>query len=117
MILQNGGHGHSHGPSIVTARLHRSSGDANVHLEDSHDDVMTMMMTNDDNINVKAAFIHVIGDLLQSLGVLTAAYIIFYKVRWSTSQLLTVTSLHLSHCMFSFSRLRTSFCTHTCPLN
>jgi len=32
------------------------------------------------NINVKAAFIHVIGDLLQSFGVLIAAYIIFYKV-------------------------------------
>jgi len=32
------------------------------------------------NINVKAAFIHTIGDLLQSFGVLVAAYIIFYKV-------------------------------------
>lgn len=32
------------------------------------------------NINVKAAFIHVLGDLLQSLGVLTAAFIIYFKV-------------------------------------
>ncbi|XP_078580884.1 proton-coupled zinc antiporter SLC30A2-like isoform X1 [Branchiostoma floridae x Branchiostoma japonicum] len=31
------------------------------------------------NINVRAAFIHVIGDLLQSVGVLIAAYIIRYK--------------------------------------
>jgi Co/Zn/Cd efflux system component len=32
------------------------------------------------NINVRAAFIHVIGDLLQSIGVLIAAFIIYYKV-------------------------------------
>ena len=33
-----------------------------------------------DNINVKAAFIHVIGDLLQSVGVFIAALIIYFKV-------------------------------------
>lgn len=32
------------------------------------------------NINVKAAFIHVLGDLFQSVGVLAAAFIIYYKV-------------------------------------
>ena len=32
------------------------------------------------NINVRAAFIHVIGDFIQSLGVLIAAYIIYYRV-------------------------------------
>ncbi len=32
------------------------------------------------NINVRAALIHVIGDLVQSVGVLMAAYIIKYKV-------------------------------------
>jgi len=44
--------------------------------------VTTRVMSTDEtsNINVKAAFIHVIGDLLQSFGVLIAAYIIFYKV-------------------------------------
>uniref|UniRef100_A0A1I8IK21 Zinc transporter 2 n=1 Tax=Macrostomum lignano TaxID=282301 RepID=A0A1I8IK21_9PLAT len=34
------------------------------------------------NINVRAAFIHVIGDLLQSLGVLCAAYLIYYRPDW-----------------------------------
>ncbi|XP_059167548.1 proton-coupled zinc antiporter SLC30A2-like isoform X2 [Physella acuta] len=34
------------------------------------------------NINVKAAFIHVIGDLFQSVGVLVAAFIIYYKPEW-----------------------------------
>ena len=33
------------------------------------------------NINVRAAFIHVIGDLFQSIGVVIAAYIIRFKVR------------------------------------
>ena len=32
------------------------------------------------NINVRAAFIHVIGDLIQSIGVVIAAYIIRFKV-------------------------------------
>ncbi|XP_053382354.1 proton-coupled zinc antiporter SLC30A2-like [Mercenaria mercenaria] len=34
------------------------------------------------NINVKAAFIHVLGDLLQSVGVLVAAFIIYFKPSW-----------------------------------
>ena len=33
------------------------------------------------NINVRAAFIHVIGDLFQSIGVLVAAFIIKFKVQ------------------------------------
>ena len=33
-----------------------------------------------ENINVQAAFIHVIGDLIQSVGVVIAGYIIWFKV-------------------------------------
>lgn len=33
-----------------------------------------------ENINVRAAFIHVIGDFLQSAGVLIAAIAIYFKV-------------------------------------
>ena len=40
------------------------------------------------NINVRAAFIHVIGDLFQSIGVVVAAYIIRFKVHILTSILL-----------------------------
>ena len=36
---------------------------------------------SEENINVRAAFIHVIGDLLQSIGVVIAGYIIRFKVR------------------------------------
>lgn len=35
------------------------------------------------NINVRAAFIHVLGDLVQSLGVLIAAIIIWFKVYYA----------------------------------
>ena len=33
-----------------------------------------------ENINVRAALIHIIGDFIQSFGVLVAALIIFFKV-------------------------------------
>lgn len=33
-----------------------------------------------ENINVRAAYIHVLGDFLQSFGVLIAAIVIYYKV-------------------------------------
>merc|ERR1712179_744943 len=35
-----------------------------------------------ENINVKAAFIHVVGDFVQSLGVFIAALIIYFKPEW-----------------------------------
>lgn len=35
------------------------------------------------NINVRAAFIHVLGDIIQSMGVLLASIIIKLKVRFS----------------------------------
>ncbi len=38
------------------------------------------------NINVRAAFIHVLGDLVQSIGVLIAAFIIRYKVSLRTDE-------------------------------
>lgn len=35
-----------------------------------------------ENINVRAAFIHVLGDVLQSIGVFCAAIIIYFKPTW-----------------------------------
>ncbi|XP_021056455.1 zinc transporter 2 isoform X1 [Mus pahari] len=54
LALHQSGHGHSHGSS----------------RDDS---------SQQQNASVRAAFIHVIGDLLQSVGVLVAAYIIYFK--------------------------------------
>nr|XP_042910222.1 zinc transporter 2 [Parasteatoda tepidariorum] len=63
--LQVGGvsHGHSHGDSPKHGHSHEGSGK--------------------ENINVRAAFIHVIGDFIQSLGVLVAAFVIFYKPEYA----------------------------------
>lgn len=54
-------HSHSHGGS-TTPHSHGSSG------------------TSSTNINVRAAYIHVLGDIIQSLGVLVAAVIVYFRV-------------------------------------
>ncbi|XP_032744119.1 zinc transporter 2 isoform X2 [Rattus rattus] len=55
LALHQSGHGHSHGHSHEDSSQHQQ------------------------NPSVRAAFIHVVGDLLQSVGVLVAAYIIYFK--------------------------------------
>ncbi|CAN8013686.1 unnamed protein product, partial [Ixodes persulcatus] len=69
-----GSHGHSHG-------LRSSHGHS--HGERS-------------NINIRAALIHVLGDLLQSIGVLIAAYVIKYKPEYKIADPI---------CTFVFSAL------------
>lgn len=65
--MGSGGHGHSHG-RLSVSETESSAG-----------------QTANTNVNVRAAFIHVLGDLLQSIGVLIAAYVIRFYV--STLQL------------------------------
>lgn len=60
ILLYFGGHTHSH--------------NGHAHLSHSTSSESTT------NINVRAAMIHVIGDLLQSVGVLIAAVLIFFNV-------------------------------------
>ncbi|XP_064396807.1 probable proton-coupled zinc antiporter SLC30A4 [Halichondria panicea] len=82
-----GGHGHSHGG-------HGSKRGGHSH---SHDDVeegnsrlsrfkrrlrRNKKQENAENINVRAAFVHVIGDLIQSIGVVIAGYIIWFRPDW-----------------------------------
>ncbi len=57
--------GHSHGHS------HSHDAGAEETKDHSHDD-----------INLRAAFIHVIGDLIQSVGVLIASGLIWYRPQW-----------------------------------
>lgn len=59
--LHQGGHGHSHG----------GGGHGHAHVDGERT-----------NVNVRAAFIHVIGDFVQSLGVFIAALIIYYRPDW-----------------------------------
>lgn len=66
-----GGHGHSHGG-------HSHGGHSHNHSHQK--DLENKRSKPTKNINVRAALIHVIGDFFQSLGVLVAAFIIYFKV-------------------------------------
>ncbi|CAH2221587.1 zinc transporter 2 [Pelobates cultripes] len=61
VTLHQTGHGHSHGAGSTHGHSHSDRS------EEHH------------NPSVRAAFIHVVGDLLQSIGVLVAAYVIYFK--------------------------------------
>merc|ERR1712227_712484 len=64
-------HGHSHGGETTPLVKSHSGSDP----EDPHEHSHT-------NINVRAAFIHVVGDFIQSIGVFIAALIIYFKPEW-----------------------------------
>ena len=67
-VLHQYGHGHSHG----NGHGQEHGGKADKKRKDSK------------NINVHAAFIHVVGDLIQSIGIVIAGYIIWFKVSFYT---------------------------------
>lgn len=68
------GHSHSHGHSHGGSHEHKTK--RTISVSPSVKEHAT-----DENVNVRAAFVHVIGDLFQSIGVLVAALIIKFKVR------------------------------------
>jgi len=70
LLHQGGGHGHSHGGG---GHGHSHGGHGHSHGDEGD---------KKENINVRAAFIHVLGDLIQSLGVLIAAFIIKFNPTW-----------------------------------
>ncbi|XP_063694585.1 proton-coupled zinc antiporter SLC30A2-like isoform X2 [Bolinopsis microptera] len=73
VLLHQGGHGHSHG----------GGGHGHSHGGGGHGHSHGATKTEQENINVRAAFIHVLGDLIQSLGVLVAAFLIKFNPTWS----------------------------------
>ena len=70
-------HGHAHGDS---GNVNVESGETSNTGQHGH--AHDAQGKEKQNINVKAAFIHVIGDFVQSLGVFTAALIIYFKPEW-----------------------------------
>ncbi|XP_025199644.1 zinc transporter 2-like isoform X2 [Melanaphis sacchari] len=57
-------HSHSHGGGSLESHSHEATG------------------RSSSNINVRAAYIHVLGDIIQSLGVLIAAVIVYFRPDW-----------------------------------
>ena len=91
----NHGHGHSHGKDKDQVNKLAGNSSINVTLKDfsgntsKRDQKLKFWQRknrqhnkhgSEENINVRAAFIHVIGDLIQSIGVVIAGYIIKFKV-------------------------------------
>ncbi|KAL5015535.1 hypothetical protein ScPMuIL_009805 [Solemya velum] len=85
-------HGHSHHDTSYEASnsygsvntLPNNSIDSSHELNDDSENepLVHQPKKHGSNINVKAAFIHVIGDLIQSIGVCVAAFIIYFKPEW-----------------------------------
>ncbi|XP_032669902.1 zinc transporter 2-like isoform X2 [Odontomachus brunneus] len=69
-------HGHAHGGGHSHSGEHSHNGNKDV---ENHDDDAKEQR----NINVRAAFIHVLGDFIQSIGVFIAALVIYFKPSWS----------------------------------
>jgi zinc transporter 2 len=61
------GHGHSHSHDIGVA--HDSSDDSDEEAEGK-------------NVNIQAAYLHVLGDMLMSIGVCIAATVIYFFPDW-----------------------------------
>ncbi|KNC80652.1 hypothetical protein SARC_06990 [Sphaeroforma arctica JP610] len=80
--LGGGDHGHSHGDAPEKGHGHAHGTSAQEEVEE--------------NINVKAAYIHVLGDLVQSIGVVIAAALV-----WHNPELVWVDPI----CTFLFSIL------------
>uniref|UniRef100_A0A3B4B4B7 Proton-coupled zinc antiporter SLC30A8 n=1 Tax=Periophthalmus magnuspinnatus TaxID=409849 RepID=A0A3B4B4B7_9GOBI len=70
LTLHQSGHGHSHGGLSSHGHGHSHS------LKTNSTKSLTAQQAN---ASVRAAFVHVVGDLLQSLSVLVSAIIIFFK--------------------------------------
>jgi cation diffusion facilitator family transporter len=79
IALQVGGvpHSHSHGGGHFEHDSHDSHDSHNDH------DIEHKTVVRKRNINVRAAFIHVLGDFFQSVGVLVAALVIYIEPEYS----------------------------------
>jgi len=85
-----GGHNHSHGGSPKSSEKSLEDQSHHGHSH-SHDSSETESILKDGksklkkDLNVRAAFIHVIGDLVQSIGVFLAALLIYFKPEWKVA--------------------------------
>ncbi|XP_070171865.1 proton-coupled zinc antiporter SLC30A2 isoform X1 [Polyergus mexicanus] len=74
---------------VMGLSLHQHGHNHGGHDHGGNNDVENMLDDNlkgehsKRNINVRAAFIHVLGDFIQSVGVFIAALIIYFKPTWS----------------------------------
>ncbi|KAL5509440.1 hypothetical protein EMCRGX_G004816 [Ephydatia muelleri] len=78
-------HGHSHGGGGNQV-INTNADEESINLDEEDIEVkMSSVKKLAQNINVRAAFIHVIGDLIQSVGVVIAGYIIKFEPTWKVA--------------------------------
>ena len=80
-VVLHHGHGHSHG-----GLNHSHGGTKHSKVKSPYKSPTRLVIIEQDsheNVNVRAAFIHIVGDLLQSVGVFIAALLIWFKVSTS----------------------------------
>ena len=80
--MLNGGHAHGHGVGAYTHEICwptdicvNPASSCGGHTSESSSE------SYNENFNIRAAFLHVVGDIIQSIGVVVAAIIIFINVR------------------------------------
>lgn len=71
------GHGHGHGHSHSS-----SNGHGHEHVDSTDSKSGKSNAAPRENMNVRAAIIHVVSDFLQSCGVFLAALVIYFKPEW-----------------------------------
>ncbi|XP_034560076.1 zinc transporter 2-like [Notolabrus celidotus] len=82
--LSSHGHGHSHGghshsPKKGQKQITDHANSKDDHGDPEHNGVDHRGRNQQANASVRAAFVHVVGDLLQSISVLVSAIIIYFK--------------------------------------
>lgn len=74
-------HNHSHSSDVLNHQEKKSNGgDGTKELQIDDDFKATQSECKSENINVQAAFLHVLGDFIQSVGVIIAAVVIKFYV-------------------------------------
>lgn len=85
LVLHQSGHGHSHGlPDHSQGKQKKGGcgGHGGGHGGHGHSHGGHSHASKAENINVTAAFVHVLGDALQSVGVMISAGLIWYNPEW-----------------------------------
>ncbi|ERN19359.1 hypothetical protein AMTRI_Chr09g22700 [Amborella trichopoda] len=96
------GYGHDHGPIVTTHHHYHEHGKAVCQDEDNpRDPLIECRCTNETenhrengeskkqrNINLQGAYLHVLGDSIQSIGVMIGGALIWYKPKWKIIDLI-----------------------------
>jgi zinc transporter 2 len=82
-------HGHSHPHSTDLILKENEGKNEHKHDHGGHDHHHGLggghAGHNHENMNIRAAFVHILGDIVQSIGVIIAAIIIFFKPEWQVA--------------------------------